>query len=229
MIDRASTVARSESATYKRKAADGRSAYKRWLDLTVLILAHMLLLPVWLLLWSLIPLFIWLQDRGPVFYRQKRVGKDGRVFAVLKFRTMVPGADRYGPKWASPWAGAEYDPRVTRLGQILRRTGLDELPQVLNIWKGDMSLVGPRACPPEEQALLEQKVPGFRERLKVRPGLTGLAQLRDPSGEPHTRLRYDLEYIRRMSPLLDLKLLLLSVLYTLTGRWDRRSGKTGAP
>lgn len=197
-----------------------RDAYKRWFDLGVLILAHLLLLPVLLVLWAVIPLIIWLQDRGPVFYRQRRVGKDGRVFTILKFRTMVPEADLRGPAWT-----VDKDPRVTPAGKLLRRTALDELPGLLSIWKGDMSLVGPRALNVEEHQLLEQQIAGFKDRLKVQPGLTGLAQIYDRTDDAHTKLCYDLQYIARMSPLLDLKLLLLSILYTLTGRWDRRSSK----
>lgn len=200
----------------------GEPAYKRPFDLAVLFLAHLLLLPFWLLLWAVIPLLIWLEDRGPVFYRQRRVGKDGRVFTVLKFRTMVPGAERLGPKtkWESLVAYSGNDPRLTRVGRLLRKTALDELPQVLSIWKGDMSLVGPRALLVEEQEEMERRIPEYRERLKVRPGLAGLAQILDAGGEPHARLRYDLEYVGRMSPLFDLKILFFSVLYTLTGRWD---------
>jgi len=116
----------------------GRVGYKRGFDLTILVIAHCLLLPLWLILWTAIPLIIWLGDRGPVFYKQKRVGRDGDVFTILKFRTMVPEADRMGPSWTTVG-----DPRVTRAGRILRRTALDELPEILSIWKGEMSLVGP--------------------------------------------------------------------------------------
>ena len=143
-----------------RTLSDG---YKRRFDLTVLVLAHMLLMPLWLLLWTIIPVLIWLSDRGPVFYKQKRVGKDGQVFTILKFRTMVPGAESTGPAWTT-----EGDPRVTRFGKLLRRMALDELPETLSIWKGDMSLVGPRALDLEEQRGLEQQIPGFAQRLQVR-------------------------------------------------------------
>lgn len=157
-------------------------SYKRLLDLAILILAHLLLLPLWILLWAVIPLAIWLEDRGPVFYRQARVGKGGRVFFIRKFRTMVPGADQQGPAWTST-----DDPRITRVGRFLRKTALDELPEVLSIWKGDMSLVGPRALDHPEQKLLEAQIPSFSERLKVRPGLTGLAQVYDWTDDAHTK------------------------------------------
>ena len=197
-----------------------KKPYKRPLDLTGLTLGYLLLLPIGLLLWTLIPLLIWLEDRGPVFYHQRRTGKDGKTFTVLKFRTMVPDADRLGPAWTS-----EGDRRVTRTGRFLRKTALDELPQTLSIWKGDLSLVGPRALDAGEQAMLEQEIPGFELRLAVLPGLTGLAQVYNRDDEPRRKLKYDLEYIERMSLWLDLKLILLSVRNTLLARWDTRSGK----
>ena len=196
--------------------------YKRWFDLTVLVLTHLFppLLLLWVLLWTLIPLLIWLEDRGPVFYRQKRVGKRGKVFTVLKFRTMVPNADRLGAAWT-----VERDHRLTRVGGFLRKTALDELPELLSVWKGDMSLVGPRALDVEEQEFLESQIQGFARRLEIQPGLTGLAQVYDRDDQAIAKLRYDLEYIQRASLWLDLKLLILSVRNTLLARWDRRGGK----
>ena len=194
--------------------------YKSWFDLLILIAVHALLLPLWLLLWTTIPVLIWLGDRGPVFYSQKRVGREGRIFTVLKFRTMVLDAERKGPAWT-----VDGDPRVTKVGRLLRRTGLDELPEVINIWKKEMSLVGPRALDVVEQEMLEELIPGFENRLQVRPGLTGLAQIYDRSDDSHDKFHYDLEYLQRMSPLLDIKLLILSVRNTLVAKWDRRLGK----
>ena len=197
------------------------SWYTRPFDLGFLVVAHLLLLPLWLLLWTIIPLLIWLGDRGPIFYKQKRIGKNGRVFTILKFRTMVPDADRRGPPWTT-----EGDPRVTRFGKLLRRTALDELPEVLNIWKGDMSLVGPRALEVAEQKGLEQQIPGFAKRLQILPGLTGLAQIYDSNDTADDKFRYDMEYLHQMSPWLDLKLLMVSVWNTLSVRWDHRAGKS---
>ncbi len=197
-----------------------RDGYKPCFDLTILVVAHLLLLPLWLLLWTLIPLLIWLGDRGPVFYRQERVGKDGHAFTLLKFRTMVLDADRKGPAWTT-----DGDPRVTRVGRWLRRIALDELPEVLNIWRGEMSLVGPRALDLEEQRSLEELIPGFEKRLQASPGLTGLAQVYDRSDDANDKLRYDLSYLNRMSPWLDIKLLILSVRNTVGARWDQRRGK----
>lgn len=203
---------------------DGRkinTAYKGWFDRSVIILAHLLLAPIWILLWVTIPLLIWLDDRGPVFYRQKRMGKDMVPFNVVKFRTMVVNAEDIGPAWTS-----EDDPRVTRVGQILRRTALDELPEIISIWQGNMSFVGPRALDVTEQKSLEALMPGFERRLQVKPGLTGLAQIYDKSDDPHEKYRYDMEYLEKLSPFLDARLLLLSVWNTLIARWDNRSGKT---
>ena len=193
---------------------------KRAFDLTVLCLSHILLLPMWLVLWTVIPVLIWLADRGPIFYAQPRIGKNGRVFTILKFRTMEPDADRNGPSWTMPG-----DPRVTRLGRLLRRTALDELPEVLSIWKGDMSLVGPRALDVEEERRLEEQITGFDQRLQVLPGLTGLAQIYNRADNAEEKLRHDLEYVKNMNPWLDLRLVILSVWYTVSARWDGRAGK----
>ena len=169
----------------------------------------------------MIPLGIWLADRGPVFYRQERVGKDGQVFTILKFRTMIPDADQKGLAWT-----VENDHRLTRTGRFIRKTGLDELPQVLSILKGDLSFVGPRPLPIAEQRLLETKILGFEQRLKVRPGLTSLAKVYNSDDGAEAKLQFDLEYIRSMSLVLDLKLILLSVWMMMRGRSDRRSGKS---
>ena len=210
---------RTESAASTAEPHN-RGRYKRLFDLVVLTMAHVVLAPLFILLWSLIPLLVWLDDGRPVFYRQKRVGRGGEVFDILKFRTMVRDADKSGIPWT-----LEDDLRITRVGKFLRKLALDELPELLSIWRGKMSLVGPRALPVEEQRLLEEEIPGFGQRLQVRPGLTGLAQVYDTTDDAHQKLRYDLEYMQHMSLWLDLKLLSLSVLNTLTGRWDARSGK----
>ena len=208
------------------EAGTGRRAgvYNRWLkrpfDLGVMLAAHVVLLPVWAAAWTAIPLAIWLWDRGPVFYRQERVGRGGRTFAVYKFRTMAPDADRTGPDKT-----ARNDPRITPVGRVLRRTALDELPQTLSIWVGHMSLVGPRPLSAAEFRGLEAEVPGLSMRLAVRPGLTGLAQVFDPADDPRKKLELDLEYISRVSLVLDLRLLFLSVLNTVSARWDSRAGR----
>lgn len=191
-----------------------RDGYKRPLDLAILGLAHLLLFPLWLLLWTLIPLAIWAGDRGPVLFRQVRVGKNGDLFTMLKFRTMIIRAEEQtGPVWAQ-----RHDRRVTRVGRFLRRFRLDEMPQTINIMKGDMSLVGPRPERPELADEFAQIISGFSARLRVRPGFAGLAQVRGRySTRPRDKLRYDNLYIEKMSPWLDIKLLLLALLVVLKG------------
>jgi len=194
--------------------------YKRTFDLTLLLFSHVLLLPLWLLLWTFIPFAIWLGDRGPIFYRQRRAGRGGQVFIIHKFRTMVPDADLKGPTWT-----IQGDLRLTRVGKILRRTALDELPELWSVLKGDMSFVGPRPLDENEQKQLEDQIPGFHQRLMIRPGLTGLAQVYDSVDSATDKFKYDVEYIGRMSPWLDGKLIFLSILNSLGARWDRRAGK----
>ena len=201
-----------------------KDAYKTRFDLTILVLSHLLLLPIWVLLWTFIPLLIWLGDRGPILYSQQRAGKDGQPFTVFKFRTMVSDASRIGPVWTT-----QNDPRVTPIGRLLRRTALDELPEIINIIKRDMSLVGPRALDVEEQRSLEEQIPGFEKRLQVPPGLTGLAQVYNHGDNAYDKFRYDLSYLERMGPWLDIKLLLLSVRNTFSARWDQRRGKPVKP
>ena len=191
--------------------------WKRPFDLLILIAVHIALAPIWAVLWTVIPLAIWLHDRGPVFYTQERLGKNGRTFRVYKFRSMIPDAERHtGAVWA-----ADDDPRITPVGAFLRNRALDELPQVINMWKGDISLVGPRAERPELSEQFEALYPGFARRLSVRPGMTGLAQIFGRySTNPRNKLRYDMLYIERMSPLLDVRLLASSVILTIRARWQ---------
>ena len=211
-------------ATGYLKVIPRKAAYKVWLDVAIRLAAHVLFLPMWLLLWTVIPICIWLADRGPIFYRQERMGKDGCIFTILKFRTMIPDADKAGPAWTS-----EADSRVTPVGRVLRRTALDELPGLLSIIKRDMSLVGPRALAISEQKDLEKRIPGFEQRLQVLPGLTGLAQVYNDADDSDNKFHYDLEYMRRMGIRLDIKLILLSIKNTVGGRWDQRAGKPTHP
>jgi lipopolysaccharide/colanic/teichoic acid biosynthesis glycosyltransferase len=191
-----------------------REGYKRPFDLSILVLSHLLLFPLWVALWIGIALVIWLNDRGPVLYGQLRVGKDGKPFMVWKFRTMVVDAEKStGPVWAG-----EHDQRVTRVGQYLRRFRMDELPQVINIMKGEMSLVGPRPERPELVDRFTKDIPGFGTRHRVRPGFAGLAQVRGKySTSPRNKLRYDNLYVKRMGPWLDIKLLFQALLVVLGG------------
>ena len=160
---------------------------------------------------------IWLNTGRPVLFRQLRIGRGNEPFRLIKFRTMVQDAERDGPRWA----GAN-DRRVTLLGRFLRRSRLDEIPQFLNVLKGDMSLVGPRPERPEFVAELEQTIPFYRTRLMVRPGLTGWAQVNYRYGDSVTdaalKLEYDLYYIKHRSLLFDLAILVRTVKTILTFR-----------
>ena len=173
-------------------------------------------------LWLLFSLAIKLGDGGPVFYTQERVGKQGKPFWTIKFRSMVPDAEKQtGAVWAS-----ENDPRVTKVGKLLRATAMDELPQLLNIFKGDMSFVGPRAERPELVEQFSKKIKNYHNRFFVAPGLTGLAQVYgNYDTPPHQKLRYDLLYIKNYSFLFDMKLIFLSFWITFRGKWESRAKK----
>ncbi|MDQ6672232.1 MAG: sugar transferase [Chloroflexota bacterium] len=177
--------------------------------------------------WVAIALSIKLEDGGPVFYRQERWGRNQTRFRVLKFRTMVASSDRdFGVRQA-----AHDDDRITRVGRFLRATGLDELPQLVNIVRGEMSFVGPRALSTDERdqygtPIRYEGTPGFATRLMVRPGLTGLATIYLPKDASSRRkFRTDLLYVRRLSFWLDVRLVLLSFLISFRGKWETRSHK----
>ena len=161
---------------------------------------------------------ICLEDGRPIFYFQRRVGKGGRVFKAIKFRSMVRDAEKdTGPVWAK-----ENDSRVTRVGRLLRVTALDELPQVLNILKGDMSMVGPRPERPEIVADLAKQIPFYDEREYAMPGLTGWAQIQYPYGssveDAKRKLEYDLFYIKNLSLSLDLQIILRTMRIVVLGK-----------
>ena len=195
-----------------------RECYKRPFDLTLVAFALVLLFPLWLVLGLVIVLAIWLEGGGSMFYSQSRLGRNGQVFHILKFRTMVEGAEeRPGSVWV-----AGRDARITAVGRVLRRFHLDELPQVANVVRGEMSLVGPRPERPALAERIERRVPGFSKRLQVRPGVAGLAQAQGDYGMPPRRkIRYDMLYIERMNPWLDLKLCLACVRKALREVWRR--------
>lgn len=182
------------------------------------VLAAVLLAPAIILL-PLIALAIWLEDRSPVFFDQSRVGLGGKPFRILKFRTMRVGAETAGAAFA-----AKDDPRVTGVGRFLRRTRLDELPQLWNILRGDMSFVGPRPERPEFETELSKIIPLFPVRHLVRPGLTGWAQVNAPyaaAAEDHLKkLRYDLYYLKHRSLTLDAAIILKTI-YSVLKRQGR--------
>ncbi len=193
-----------------------KDSYKRVFDPVFVAALHLVLFPFFLVLWTAAPLAIRLESRGPVFYRQQRVGRDGEVFELIKFRTMFDEADSEAPRMLLTRQG---DPRVTRVGRFLRRFHLDEFPQVLNVVKGEMSLVGPRPKRTEIVKQHEKEAPGFSTRQRALPGITGLAQLRGnyDCGAKQV-LRYDNLYIDSLNPLLDLKLLLITPFVVLARR-----------
>lgn len=158
-----------------------------------------------------IALAIRLDSPGPVFYRQERVGLHGRVFSVYKFRSMTPDAELNGE---AQWA-VKNDNRVTRVGKLLRMTRLDELPQVLNVIRGEMSLVGPRPERPQMVAYVQHQIPFYRTRLAAKPGLTGWAQINYGYGstveDALIKLQYDLYYLKHQSPWFDLLILLRTI------------------
>lgn len=212
--------------------------FKRPFDIIVSAAGLLIALPAWLFFAA----WIRLEDGGPVFFRQLRIGRHGKPFRVLKFRSMV-----FKPELVEVQARRN-DPRITRAGRVLRRTALDELPQLWNIFIGEMSFVGPRTQPEREivriggveRELYIREVPGFTLRQLVRPGLTGVAQLFAPREVPHRqKFRYDLIYVKRIlrnssqgrsvfSMLkgdlellwLDAGLVLRSVWMALRGRWE---------
>lgn len=153
----------------------------------------------------IVGILIRFDSTGPVIYSQKRLGVDGRVFTIYKLRTMREDAESAGASYAT-----ENDPRITRIGRLLRKTRIDEIPQLLNVILGDMSLIGPRPERPENEHMLETAIPGFHLRTCIRPGLTGWAQICAPyantTEQSGRKLEYDLYYIRNASIALDLRI-----------------------
>ena len=178
-------------------------------------------------LWILIAAAIRLEDGGPVFFLQRRVGRGTQSFTAYKFRSMKVNAAAHAVQ------AAEDDPRVTRVGRVLRATAMDELPQLWNIFRGEMSFVGPRPLAEAEieiagngRSVRLDEIPGYERRHAVRPGLTGLTQVFAPRDLKRAgKFRLDLLYVRRASFCLDLRLVLLSFWITFRGRWEHRGRK----
>lgn len=187
---------------------------KRVLDFTLSLLILVLGAPVWLL----VALIIKLDSRGPVFYKQERMGKDGRHFNVIKFRSMVSDAEKLtGPKWAD-----KDDPRITRSGRFMRKWRIDEVPQFLNVLAGEMSIVGPRPERPFFVEKLRKEIPLYPRRLRVQPGITGWAQIKGAYDatldDVKQKLQYDLFYLENMSLKMDLKIILHTIYVMMAGR-----------
>lgn len=180
-------------------------------------------------LWPLVALAIKLEDGGPLIYKQRRWGRGGVPFTVFKFRTMVADSDQlYGVRMAS-----EDDSRITRAGRVLRRTGLDELPQFVNILRGDMSFVGPRALALGEKAgsehgaeLRYEDLDGFALRQSVRPGLTGTSTIYHPKDiDADAKFASDIDYVLNHSLGQDMRLVLVSLWVSVRGKWETRASK----
>lgn len=183
---------------------------KRTVDIAVALMILVPSLPVILFF----ALLVKLTSRGPAFYSQTRVGRGGRPFTIWKLRSMVVDSERHGAQWC-----AKGDPRVTPLGHFLRRSHIDELPQLWNILRGDMSLIGPRPERPEFVPNLEAAIPGYKERLKVLPGVTGLAQIHLPAdtdlSSVERKLAMDLYYIKTMTIWMDLRIFLATIVHVV--------------
>ena len=162
---------------------------------------------------ALIAIAVKLDSPGPVFYRQERLGKNGRPFQLVKFRSMRTDAEKAGAQWAK-----EHDTRVTRMGHIMRACRLDELPQFWGVVKGDLSLVGPRPERAVFYEAFEKYIPGFKQRLLVTPGITGLAQVNGGYDlKPAEKIQYDVEYIKHQSLGMDLSILVKTAMIVLLG------------
>jgi lipopolysaccharide/colanic/teichoic acid biosynthesis glycosyltransferase len=197
---------------------------KRAFDMALSGMGLLISSPLWLIFGAAIKL----EDGGPVFYSQERVGFGGRPFEALKFRSMRTDAE----SGVGAVQAVEDDPRVTRIGRFMRKTAMDELPQLWNIFRGDMSFVGPRALRPGEVEASDggfvaiDRIPGYAARTAVRPGLTGIAQIYAPRDvRRRQKFRYDRLYVQRQSLWLDLRLILLSFWISFLGTWESRGRK----
>jgi exopolysaccharide biosynthesis polyprenyl glycosylphosphotransferase len=186
---------------------------KRLSDVVLALALLLATLPVM----ALVAILIKLESRGPAIFRQPRTGLGGREFEILKFRSMTHDAERDGPQWAQA-----ADPRVTRIGRVIRELRIDELPQLVNVLKGEMSFIGPRPERPVFNETLEKEIPLYNLRLLVRPGITGLAQVMYPYGasveDAREKLQYDLYYIKNYSVLLDIGIVFKTLRVVLLGK-----------
>ncbi|MBD3107147.1 exopolysaccharide biosynthesis polyprenyl glycosylphosphotransferase [Bacillus sp. AGMB 02131] len=186
---------------------------KRLMDIVLCCMGLFIVVPIILIT----ALIIKLETKGPIFYVQERLGLGGRVFKLIKLRSMMVDAEKHGMQWAQ-----KNDPRVTKVGYFIRKTRIDELPQLFNVLKGDMTLIGPRPERPEFTALFEKEIPGFVERLSVLPGVTGWAQVNGGYDiSPKEKLMLDLEYIQKQSLKMDLLIISKTIWIVLTGKGAR--------
>lgn len=187
--------------------------YHRVLDIIIGIVGLVISIPILIIFGIMIKK----EDGGPVFYKQDRLGKDGKVIFIYKLRSMRVDAEKNGAVWAE-----KNDPRITKVGRFIRKTRIDEIPQFLNILKGEMSIIGPRPERPTLTMEFNEKIPGFINRLVVKPGLTGYAQVNGGYDiSPEDKIKDDLYYIRNRSLFLDLGILLKTIKVVLTGEGAR--------
>ena len=187
--------------------------YQRVLDIVLSILGLLVGIP----LIAIFGILIKLEDNGPITYKQERLGKGGKRFYIYKLRSMRTDAEKFGAQWAE-----KNDPRITKVGKFIRKTRIDEIPQLFNILKGDMSIIGPRPERPEFTQEFNEEIPGFINRLAVKPGLTGWAQVNGGYDiTPQEKLVEDIYYIENRSILLDFKIILKTVKVVLTGHGAR--------
>lgn len=191
----------------------GFELYQRFFDIILSAAALIIGVPIILIF----GVFIKMEDGGPITYKQERLGKNGREFFVYKLRSMRTDAEKFGAQWAE-----KDDPRITKVGKFIRKTRIDEIPQLWNILKGDMGIIGPR---PERSVFVkefEEKYPHFVDRLAIKPGLTGWAQVNGGyEMDPGEKLEYDIEYIKNRSLLMDIKIVLMTVRVVFTGEGAR--------
>lgn len=198
------------NGTYSKS---GYQLVKRGIDIAGSLVGLIIGVPII----AVFALLVRVETPGSPLYQQERLGKNGKKFMMYKIRSMNLDAEKNGAQWA-----AQEDPRITRIGRFIRKTRIDELPQLMNILKGDMSIVGPR---PEREIFTEEfekDIPDFRKRLLVKPGLTGWAQINGGyENSPKEKLEYDLYYITHLSFLLDLKIMFATIKVIFTGEGSR--------
>lgn len=186
---------------------------KRFIDIFLSLLGLIVGIPLIIIFGILIKI----ESTGSIIYTQERVGKGGKIFTIYKLRSMRNNAEKNGAQWAE-----KDDPRITKVGKFIRLTRIDEVPQLFNILKGDMSIVGPRPERPNFTIEFNKEIPGFINRTAVKPGLTGWAQVNGGYDmSPKEKLQYDLEYIRKQGILLDIKIIFKTFKVVLTGEGAR--------
>lgn len=189
------------------------NAYQRVMDIVLCLIALIIGIPLMVIFGVLIKI----EDNGPAVYKQERVGKGGKCFYLYKLRSMRTDAEKFGAQWAE-----KDDPRITKVGKFIRKTRIDEIPQLFNILRGDMGIIGPRPERPMFTVQFDEEIPGFINRLSVKPGLTGWAQVNGGyEATPAEKLEDDLYYIKNRSFLLDMKIIFKTVGVVLTGHGAR--------